>query len=198
MRRGRPPSQSARPRGAAETPDPLSGAGLDPAAYDRHVVAIAVTMNLFFVRHLIETYRAFDGDVVEAIVLGEIGHHNLAALRPPSPDPHELSARLIGHQPATTPMLPTNAFSIAQATGIPRETVRRKVAQLARRGWITRDSDGNLFVTDRPLAHFAQFNRERCADLVRAAGEIRQLADARPVRSQPTSHRHPRPSRRRP
>ncbi|HEY3949241.1 helix-turn-helix domain-containing protein [Phenylobacterium sp.] len=34
-----------------------------------------------------------------------------------------------------------NIRSIADSTGIPRETVRRKVANLERRGWITRTPD---------------------------------------------------------
>ncbi|HBG99592.1 MAG: helix-turn-helix domain-containing protein [Rhodobacteraceae bacterium] len=37
---------------------------------------------------------------------------------------------------------PTNAASIAEASGIPRETVRRKLNALHARGWIERDAAG--------------------------------------------------------
>jgi hypothetical protein len=155
------------------------GEGIDAAAYSRHAPAIAVIMNLLFVRHLIETYRAFDGDVLEAIVLGEVAHHNLAAIRTAAASPQALSQALGQRAPtATEALLPTNAYSLAQATGIPRETVRRKVARLERRGWITKDAEGNLFMTARPLAHFAAFNLARCAELLQAAADIGQLLDA--------------------
>lgn len=39
------------------------------------------------------------------------------------------------------PSLYTNARSIADSTGIPRETVRRKVAALVAIGWVTRRGD---------------------------------------------------------
>ena len=166
--------------------------GIDSAAYARHETAIAVIMNLFFVRHLIQTYEAFDGDLLEAIVLGEIAHHNIAALRASASSPHELSEVLAGTRPPAATMLPTNAFSIAQASGIPRETVRRKVASLERRGWITRDGEGNLHVTDRPMLRFGAFNRERCSELLQAARDIEQLLGAPPgaaSRSRPTARR---------
>jgi CRP-like cAMP-binding protein len=39
------------------------------------------------------------------------------------------------------PSLRTNVRSIADSTGVPRETVRRKMADLVAAGWITRDGD---------------------------------------------------------
>lgn len=41
----------------------------------------------------------------------------------------------------------TNGLSIAEMTGIPRETVRRKLALLHDRGWIERDAAGNWTTT---------------------------------------------------
>ena len=39
------------------------------------------------------------------------------------------------------PSLLTNVRSISDSTGVPRETVRRKVAELVAAGWIARDGD---------------------------------------------------------
>ena len=39
-----------------------------------------LAVNMFVVRHLVRLYAAFDGDLIEAIVLGEVAHHNLSAL----------------------------------------------------------------------------------------------------------------------
>ena len=47
----------------------------------------------------------------------------------------------------TYPSLYTNVRSIADSTGIPKETVRRKVADLVAQGWIQRDGNGLSLTT---------------------------------------------------
>ena len=42
-----------------------------------------------------------------------------------------------------------NAYSIAQALGLPHETVRRKIAKLQSLGWVERSERGQLHVTRR-------------------------------------------------
>ncbi len=146
------------------------------AAVGRHGGAITVLMNMMFVRHLLGVYRAFGGDLVAAIVLGEVAHHNLAPLISAARTPRELSEALRAKGtdlPRT--FLPTNTFSIAQATGIPRETVRRKVASLTRRGWLVKDADGNLFVAASTHESFAASHVERLNDLLGTARALETL-----------------------
>jgi hypothetical protein len=53
-----------------------------------------------------------------------------------------------------TPVFPTlgvNSRSIAESSGIPRETVRRKVADLVKRGWLARRGS-NLHFTAKAFA----------------------------------------------
>lgn len=133
-----------------------------------------LVVNMFVVRHLVRTYHAFDGDLIEAIVLGEVAHHNVSAqlhkltdarrdLAEPQPDLGE-----------STSYLPTNAFSIAQATGIPRQTVRRKVSALVERGWLLETPDG-LVVSSQPFEHFRDFNRELADDLLPTLNTVMRL-----------------------
>jgi len=42
-----------------------------------------------------------------------------------------------------------NTYSLSHFTGIPRETVRRKVSVLIERGWLTRDEAGSLLPTQQ-------------------------------------------------
>lgn len=146
------------------------------AALGRNGGAIQVVMNTMFVRHLVSVYRAFGGDLVAAIVLGEVAHHNVAPLIGTAHTPRQLGEALRGKgRSLPRTFLPTNSFSIAQATGIPRETVRRKVANLIRRGWLAKDADGNLFVEATAETEFAAFTVERLNDLLETSDAILSL-----------------------
>ena len=145
------------------------------AVLERHKGAIVVLMNLMLVRHLASVYHEFEGDVVEAIVLGEIAHYNLSPLIGRARNVHELSAAIGTGDAELAGLVPTNTYSIAQATGIPRETVRRKVAKLARRGWIVRERGGNLFVAADTHSAFTELHVERLRDLLATSRSIETL-----------------------
>lgn len=53
---------------------------------------------------------------------------------------------------SSTPRLDINLRSIAAFSGIPRETVRRKVAELVKRGWVVRAGNGSLAATAKAKA----------------------------------------------
>lgn len=42
----------------------------------------------------------------------------------------------------------SNAFSVSKATGIPRETVRRRVDKLVKKGWLAKNAKGEIAITD--------------------------------------------------
>ncbi|MDP2357311.1 MAG: hypothetical protein Q8M31_14780 [Beijerinckiaceae bacterium] len=75
----------------------------------------------FLTEHLAECSRAFDGDLVEVLVLAIIGQ---AALQGASGGGAFKSV---------------NATRISDLIGIPRQTVRRKLLKLEDRGWIAQD-----------------------------------------------------------
>ena len=83
-----------------------------------------------------ELYRTFDGDITLALVLGEIGQYGAASLY--------LDGRSPDHQPRCC-----NALSIAQASGIPRETVRRKLKKLLDAGWIAECQHGGYAINPK-------------------------------------------------
>lgn len=98
-----------------------------------------------------ETYQAFDGDLTMALVLGELGSHSAAPM-------HEASHHKRSRDPRGS-----NAYSISAASGIPRETVRRKLDKLIARGWVIETPDGKLGLNlehEPPLVTlFADYNR---------------------------------------
>lgn len=85
----------------------------------------------FFVEHLADVSQVFRGDLQQVMVLAIIGQVRLSALG---------AATAAGDDAARIPheKLSISASRLADVTGIPRETVRRKLALLERRGWIVR------------------------------------------------------------
>lgn len=95
-----------------------------------------------FVELLIEGRRAV-GDLDMLLVLSVIGDRNMSPRRTPGDRTHrELFEEWSGRPEPEE----TNIQSIGHYTGIPRETVRRKVNDLIARGWVER-SGGRLVVT---------------------------------------------------
>ncbi len=148
---------------------------LSPAQFTRHQRAVSLCMNDHYLRHLVQLYRLFEGDLVQAMVLGEVAHHNLSTLRTDDPSLAELSDRL--QEPGTfrASLIPTNAFSIAQATGIPRETVRRKVAALVKKGWLVQDADANLIATSQATADLGPGTLALVTNLLDLADDLQTL-----------------------
>lgn len=129
-------------------------------------------------------YADFQGDLTLALVLGEIGQQNVSQqLRPYQGDDWPLPERLQAPAEALRfqDLRPCNAHSIAIATGIPRETVRRKVAKLKEWEWISEDARGHLYVTDLPANVFLDFNRRMASEVQAAAGPLERLRQAAAV-----------------
>lgn len=96
-------------------------------------------------RHLIACRRVCDGDLDLFLVLTIIGERTFTARTAPDDMTHEdfIKGSVDSLQPAAI-----NLQSIADYSGIPRETVRRKIQILLNKGWITQDKRKFITVTD--------------------------------------------------
>lgn len=112
--------------------------------YEANRARISVALSQFTVPLLSSIYRAFDGDMVASIVLGEIAHRNVEAWLS---DRENDEGLLMNAEHREVVMRPCNALSIAEACKLPRETVRRKVVALIERGYVYRNDEGHLFLT---------------------------------------------------
>lgn len=127
-------------------------------------------MSHFFVGYLKDLHRAFDGDLTLVIVLAEIAHH--------SSDPHFPRGSGSGVTlPADDEIgaLPScSAYSLAAATGLPRETVRRKIARLVDLGWVEKTGRAEIRLTPKVAEHFTpDFNVRLLDQLLQTADRIR-------------------------
>ena len=80
---------------------------------------------------------ACGGDLDKYLILIVIGLRTAEARQT-----QEISlGAVLSGEVAEYPSLYTNARSVAESTGVPRETVRRKVAALVAAGWVARTGD---------------------------------------------------------
>ena len=111
-------------------------------------------------RLLLKLREAGGGDLEVHIILLAITQRHVAHA-----DFRALSnKRRLAPDAPSFPTLGVNARSIADSTGIPRETVRRKIAALVRAGWIVRAGRSLTFTSEAYRA------------LTAAREEIEQLA----------------------
>ena len=146
---------------------------LSPELYEENRGFITITMNEFLISYLFKVYRAFDGDLLQALILGFMAHHNISRLsnQQKYDDPHIIKDIITGSGKEVM-LSPCNAFSISQATGIPRETVRRKIAALIDKGWVKRDTKGQLFLTELLTIAFRDFNYKLADEFLDVAHQI--------------------------
>lgn len=89
----------------------------------------------FLIEHLSDVSRAFRGDLQQVLILGLVGQVWLNAVKRATGAGQDLA----GLDPVETPI---SASRIADVSGIPRETVRRKLALLKAEGWIAQAEGG--------------------------------------------------------
>jgi len=97
------------------------------------------------IRYLVECRKACDGDLDLFLIMAIVGERTFSATRAPESMSHtEFVTGTVGNiEP-----LPINLQSIADYSGIPRETVRRKLELLIQRGWVERGAHGYVTATD--------------------------------------------------
>lgn len=146
--------------------------------YEANRARISLALSEFTVPLLSRIYRAFDGDMVAALVLGEIAHRNVEAWLAQ----YENSEDVL-QDPARREelMRPCNALSIAEACGLPRETVRRKIVMLIDRGYIYRSSEGFLFLTRTVGDDFEDLTARNIEALLTTARRLETLLANKPT-----------------
>ena len=116
------------------------------------LAVMATLIGSFWIKNMRRNCLLFDNDLTLAYILGEIGMYNVSHMHA------QLSrcAALPGHLDVGMlydVLKPCNAYSIAAATGLPRETVRRKIVRLEELGWVRRLPEGGVIVSARCIEH---------------------------------------------
>lgn len=137
---------------------------------------VAVILARHQIRSLKRLYDEFEHDIMLPLLLGEIALHNIGALE--NGRPVVGSGEAVRYLDKDCNLKPCNAYSIAAATGLPRETVRRKIGRLVELGWINKRHNGHLYVSSSALEHFGQLlNSRELPELLETAAQVRKQID---------------------
>lgn len=113
---------------------------------------------------LIACRRSFDGDIDLFLVLCVIGDRTFSTRHAPaSMDFDEWQGSPVKNVRSEE----INVQSIADFSGIPRETVRRKLNILMEKGWVARDARGYITATERAKQDLAPLTMASLAYLTR-------------------------------
>jgi hypothetical protein len=123
-------------RMAAGRPTDVSDAGVAPET-SRRAVAAAFEANYptvqyhyvqFLAEHLTDCRKTLGGDFDDLMMLAVLGQRFIQARRDRDAGDAEAAERIW-----------MSALRISDVTGVPRESVRRKLNRLAARGWVSHD-----------------------------------------------------------
>jgi hypothetical protein len=146
----------------------------DRAAILAHFGDLWPVHNRGFLAILIECRRHFGGDLDQMLILTLIGERTLTAQRAKG---LSYQSFLAGERGEGAPRR-INTQSISDSTGIPRETVRRKLSALVERGWVRKDAGGSYLVTEQAAVELRPATETSFDYLVALGNAIRALPEA--------------------
>lgn len=172
-----PPKASSTSEGMVETEQQSSESS------HAAIRTVALLLMRHEIRNLRRWFEEFDRDILLPILLGEIAMHNTGAFEHASANGNGgRNGRADEGLPSspdawrTCTLRHCNAYSIAAATGLPRETVRRKIVRLVELGWVERRGNGHLFVTEVAFDHFGKVLTSReLSEVIETADRARKL-----------------------
>jgi len=155
---------------------PAMEVGAVPAEYWRAFSLMAFTMNRFIVDHVIRAARLFDNDTEALILFGMLAHLNIVHLMPPGSSPRTtLDGR--GRIPDPQPKLrPVRLRDLAQITGRPRETIRRKLEHMRATGRVLRLRNGWVYNVSTVDADMVALTMDSVRRFLQAADILRSAA----------------------
>lgn len=164
-----------------------------PPEYGRAFGLLAFTLGRFIVDHVIRSARLFDNDTEAMVLFGMLAHLNIVHLMPPGASAITTLDRQGRVPESRSKLRPVRLRDLAQITGRPRETIRRKLEHMRSLGLAQRLPDGWVYdpssvdadmqaLTVDSIRRFMQTADVMRSILQEAAAAVRQDAAA-PVES---------------
>ncbi len=147
--------------------------------FDRAFALVAYTANRHILEHMRRITLELDMDFDSVFIWGTLAHLNVAPLLTPGSDP-VLANGSVGDESG---LKPVRLADLAQITGFPRETVRRKLLHLESRGKVEKTFDGRWrFALAGIDAKACAFTRESVLRLLKTADAVEEILARVPVK----------------
>jgi hypothetical protein len=141
----------------------MNASEFSESAYNANDAGIAMAMGELMLAHFRRIHKAFNGDLLQAMIIAEIAHYNVQDLV----RSNSFRADEINDFFAAGRLKRVNTLSLSLSCGIPRETLRRKIRELIKAEFVHKTNDGYLQITDQCLKRFGpNFNKELLKDIL--------------------------------
>ena len=143
--------------------------------FDKAYGLVAFALNRYIVDHLLRFARQFGPDYQMLVVWGVLAHQCVIHLIPAGSHPKDV---LNGNGLLADPdpdLRPVRQRDLSQITGIPKETVRRKLLKLEQCGWIKRKGPGWVLDRENLDPELREFSRESAKRMLAVADHIHYL-----------------------
>ena len=145
-------------------------------AFDRSFSLVAYIANRHLIDHMLRVSRLLtNGDFEVMVIWGVLAHQNIAHLMPPGTVPAAVLTEKGRLRDESTELKPLKLRDLALITGIPRETVRRKLEQLALNRFARRVQGGWVLSTERAEPELRDFTRDTVVRLAAACDEMLEV-----------------------
>lgn len=145
--------------------------------FQRAFGLLAFACNRFIMNHMRRISVEMKIDLESALIWGTLAHMNVLPTIPMNANPMTVLDELgLKKDPA---LVPLKLSELTLITGLPRETVRRKLEKLNQKGKVERTVDGRWVYVQQGIGEFErQFTRESIVNLLRTANSVYGLLDA--------------------
>jgi hypothetical protein len=143
--------------------------------YQRAFGLLAFTANRYIIDHMRRICTELAIDPETAQIWGTLAHMNVLPKLPLGANPMEVLNELGRGQ---MPLSPVRLAELSQVSGLPRETVRRKLERLQRDGKVQRTSDGKWLYCEGGVGkHEIEFTRRTVLQFLRTAQTLMYILD---------------------
>jgi hypothetical protein len=150
------------------------------AKFENSFGALAFTANRHLMEHMIRVQRDLGVDYETLVIWGILAHLNIAHLFPPGKISLQIEIDNAMKDPKTG-MKPLRLRDLEQVTGLPRETIRRKLGRLQARNYILQTGDGWIINRDAVDQNMREFTRITILRLLETANTIHTLLQHNPA-----------------
>ena len=145
---------------------------------------ISFVANRHLIEHMIRVRRTLGIDYDTMLIWGVLAHLNVAHMLPPGKTKSLIEIEN-EHRNPVTGMRPLRLRDLEQVTGLPRETIRRKLSKLQKKNFILQTEDGWIWNREAIDPELHAFTKETVRRLLEAAKAIVVLLDESPAERSP-------------